>query len=93
VDTPLCLRLPNFWWLYGCDCRCLSFATRRTGWRNNSLVPIGTKFISYTGSNPTITASFCQTTIYIERLGGWFIARIGQTSKLDGIIAQHTVQY
>jgi hypothetical protein len=65
VDTPLCLRLPNFWWLYGWDCRCLSFATRRTSWGKNSLVPIGTKFISCTGSNPTITASFCQTTIYI----------------------------
>jgi hypothetical protein len=32
----------------------------------NSSVPICTKFISTTNSNPTITAAFCQTTIYIR---------------------------
>jgi hypothetical protein len=31
-----------------------------------------------------------QATIYIKRLSGWFVSRIGQTSKLDGIIAQHS---
>jgi hypothetical protein len=68
VDTPLSLRFPNFcWWLYGWDRQYLSFATRRTSWGKNSLVSIGTKFISCTGSNPTFTAPFCQTNdLYIK---------------------------
>ena len=33
---------------------------------------------------------FCHTTMYIQRLSGWFVSRICQTSKLDAIIAQHS---
>jgi hypothetical protein len=83
------LRLPNFWRLYGWDCRCRSFATRRTSWGKNSLVPI-----SLPSSSPALARippsrpllSDDDLYIKVKRTVG-----LSDRSdfKLDGIIAQH----
>jgi hypothetical protein len=57
---------------------------------------MGTKFISCTGSNPTFTATFCQTNdLHIDlykKVKRMVYLSDRQTSKLDGIIAQDNIQ-
>ena len=51
--------------IVACDFLVVVTARFRTLYVFLLMVPIGTKFICCTGSNPAITASFCQTTMHI----------------------------
>ncbi len=61
LSQPLCLRLPNFWWAVRVGLP-VPFVCNETHELGEELVgPYRFQFISLTGSNPTFTASFCQT--------------------------------